>query len=259
MFKDSYVVDIGELEIRGYYNPTSGSGGQEVCSDNVLTHDDVIVTASDTEVTGDIYYQSSPNALIDGGSDCSLNSKWKSGSVGQTHSVFLNLPKPVLGSSLSLTAPWKEGCYSDNFYYSIGVYGSNTNDGYSWSYINLDSIYVSVYSGNTATVNFNYNYYPYKYYKIDFYGYQVELAEIALKGCYDSTWPLENESSLSAKLTRVFGSARAGIGAVVGVCLFVLIALVAIVVVIRRRRANAKKTTDEEELQVINDNSYQKM
>jgi hypothetical protein len=261
LFKDTYVVDIGELELRGYYDPIDGSGGQEICSDNVLTNNEVtggvIITASDTEVSGDLWSQSSPNAVIDGRVDCQMNSRWKSG-AGQTHSIYIDTFKPIVVSSLTLTAPYTSyWCYGNYFYYSFSVYGSY--DGYSWYWISTDNSYLSLYSGNPGTVNFYSVYQPYKHFKIDFYGYQIELGEIALKGCYEPGWHLENESSsIAARLTRVFGSTGTGVGVIVGVCLFSLFAIVAIVIVIRRRRANVETITNEEELEVINDN-YQKM
>jgi len=258
LFKDTYVVDIAELELRGYYDPIDGTGGQELCSDNVLTNNEVtggvVITASDTEVTSDIWSQTSPNALIDGRTDCQLNTGWKSG-YGQTHSIFIDTIKPIVVSSLSITAPYNaHGCSGDYHSYTLYVYGST--DGFYWNWISMDNYYYTLYSGNTAIVNFYSVYQAYKHFKIDFYAYQVELSEIALKGCYEPGWHLENESSLAARLTRIFGSTGNGVGVIVGVCLFGLFALVGIVIVIRRRRANVQTINDEEELEVINENYH---
>jgi hypothetical protein len=264
LFKDTYVVELGELEIRGYYDPKDGSGGlQELCSDNVLTNLEVsggvIITASDTEATGDLWSSSSPNGLIDGQNDCQMKTKWKSG-AGQYHSIFIDLMKPIIAKSLSLTAPVCSGGSYTFYFYVYGTYDDPSTT--SWPYwysINSDTYgSLSFYAGQTISVNLQ-GYAPYKHYKIEFYGYQVELGELALGGCYEPNWHEENEASLTARLTRVFGSAGVGVGVIVGVCLLVLFVIVGVVIVIRRRKANAQTTTtNEEELQVINDN-YHKM
>jgi hypothetical protein len=253
------VVDLYELEIRGYYAPDQGSGGQQqICSENVLMDKEasggVIITASDTEVTSDILSQSSPNALIDGNVDCQMRTRWRSSASGTMHSIFIQTMNSIHVSQLVLTAPYSlNSCSGGDYNYYFYVYGSNNPDTEWWSYINFG--YSTVSSGQNYYLDLSVSQ-PYKHYKIEFYQNQVDIAEIALRGCYYPNWHLENENSIAGRLKGMFGSTAVGTGVIAGVSVFVVLVIVGVAIFIRKRRANAQK--DEEELEVINDN-YQKM
>jgi hypothetical protein len=186
LFHDSYVVDISELELRGYFVPgTIGGGGKEVCSDNVLRDDLIsggtVITASSTYTTYDIWSSPSPDALIDGIADCQMRTRWKSAPSPQSvHQVYITTRNPIVATSFNLTAPstycspsWPG---TDYYYYYYSIYGA-TSGGPSgnWNYLAYD--YAWVMSGESHTTSL-FSSTAYKYYKIEFYSYQVEVRNI---------------------------------------------------------------------------------
>jgi hypothetical protein len=243
-------VDIYELEISGYYDISGGHGGgaEDICTENVLTHKEVsggsIITASDTYTTHEVWNSPSPNALIDGSSDCSLRTRWRSGATIQSHYIQTQTIHPIWLTGITITAPQPTSCSSwesSYVYYSFYIQGST--DGSNWYYLTYGYLYA--YPGVPTGMDY-YAYSPYKYFRIYFDSQsQVEVGELAIRGCYYPTrggfFQNEQANNFVSGLKHTFGSTASGIAVITGVCVGFVVLIVAIVVVVRKKiRANTE-------------------